>query len=258
MESRYKLIGDYHTHSIYSSKIGPSKIHAESSMRENAQRALEIGLKELAITDHGPNHYPFGIRKKYIPQMRKEVDRLNEEFNPKGLKILLGLESNIISIDGDIDVDEEIIKELDFLIVGYHYGAKGKTIKDNYWLYFRQALAKIGIGVERSKEIMTNAFIKAVRKNKDINMISHPGAKAAVDIESLAKACSEKDVILELNNYHPFLSVDDIKIIKNIDVRLRVNSDAHHYLNIGQVTSAVKRALAGGLDLSRIENLEII
>ena len=39
------LTGDYHTHTIYS--------HGKGTVLENVMRAKEVGLQEIAITDHG-------------------------------------------------------------------------------------------------------------------------------------------------------------------------------------------------------------
>ena len=123
-----KLIGDYHTHTIYSSGFRKNGKHAKGTIRENVEVALAKGLKEIAITEHGPGHYLYGVRKKNISLMKDEIKRLNEEFVPKGLKILLGVEANLMGLDGTLDVDEKFLKHIDFLIMGYHYGADRKSV----------------------------------------------------------------------------------------------------------------------------------
>ena len=140
-----KLIGDYHTHTIYSSGFRKEGKHAIGTIRDNAEAALAKGLSEIAITEHGPGHYLYGVRKKRIPLMKSEIDRLNEEFIPKGLKILLGIESNLVGLDGTLDVDEKLLKYIDFLIMGYHYGATPKTLKDGIGLYVLNPISKIFI-----------------------------------------------------------------------------------------------------------------
>ena len=42
------LTADYHTHTPYS--------HGKNTVEENVARAKEIGLKQIAITDHGFSH----------------------------------------------------------------------------------------------------------------------------------------------------------------------------------------------------------
>jgi putative hydrolase len=51
-ENNMKLRADYHIHSTYSKNR-----HGKSTIEEIAARAHEIGLEEIAITDHGPGHY---------------------------------------------------------------------------------------------------------------------------------------------------------------------------------------------------------
>lgn len=251
-----KLIGDYHTHTMYSSYPKPSKKHATGSIKENAEVALRKGLKYLAITEHGPKHYIYGVNKKMFPQMREEIDKLNKEFEPKGLKILLGVEANLISLDGTIDVDGEIIEDLDYLIMGYHYGAMPMSIRDAYGLYILQTLAKIGIGKKMAKKYMTEAYINAIRKYP-LNMISHPGAKAPIDILRVAEAAAENHVALEISSKHDELSVESIKKIKHLDVNFILNSDAHHPEYVGNIERGLDKAKSAGLELERIINLEV-
>src|SRR5690606_11637271 len=122
-----KLYGDYHTHTIYS--------HGSGTIRDNVESALKKGLKEIAICDHGPGHYLYGVKKKNIPLMREEIDRLNEEYSKKGIRILLGVEANLTGFDGSIDMDDKLIKLTDILLLGYHYGVTPNSIKDGLGLY---------------------------------------------------------------------------------------------------------------------------
>lgn len=252
-----KLIGDYHTHTIYSSGYRKKGNHATGTIRDNAEAALSKGLKEIAITEHGPSHYLYGVRANRIPSIREEINRLNDEFIPKGLRILLGVEANLIGLDGTIDVDERILKHIDILLMGYHYGAMPKSIVDGIGLYIMSPGSKIlKMGRERTKEIMTKAYLKAIDKYP-INLITHPGSKAKVDIVELAKEASKKDVALEISAKHSQLSVKSLRLISHVDVRLMVNSDAHRPEDVGNVGEAINKAKLAKLNLSRIVNIEI-
>ncbi|WP_246565647.1 PHP domain-containing protein [Tissierella carlieri] len=252
-----KLIGDYHTHTIYSSGFRKEGKHAIGTIRDNAEAALAKGLSEIAITEHGPGHYLYGVRKKRIPLMRDEIDRLNEEFMPKGLKILLGIESNLVGLDGTLDVDEKLLKYIDFLIMGYHYGATPKTLKDGIGLYVLNPISKIfHIGKEKAKELNTRAYIKALGKYP-INMISHPGSKAVVDIVELAREANKYGTALEISAKHSQLSVESIKLLLDVDVIYMVNSDAHRPEDVGNVENGIRKAKEANLPLDRIKNIEI-
>ena len=68
----YKMTFDYHTHSTYSDGKG--------TMEESVKTAISKGLKGLAITDHGPGHLFYGVKRKEIPQMKEEIQRLREAY----------------------------------------------------------------------------------------------------------------------------------------------------------------------------------
>ncbi len=40
------------------------------------------------------------------------------------IEVLLGLEANVLDVDGHLDVDEEILKLNDILLAGYHFGSR--------------------------------------------------------------------------------------------------------------------------------------
>lgn len=252
-----KVTGDYHTHTIYSSGFRKKGKHAKGTIRENAEAALKKGLKEVAICDHGPGHYLYGVRKENLPKMREEIDRLNEEFVPKGLKILLGVEANLVGLDGSIDVDEKLLKYIDILLMGYHYGATPQSLWDGVGLYVLNPISKfLYLGREKAKELNTRAYIKALNKYP-INLISHPGSKAKVDIVEVAKEARKHNTYLEISAKHSQLSVESIKLLLDIDVKFMVNSDAHKPEDIGNVDEGIKRVIAANLPLNRIVNIEI-
>lgn len=253
-----KLIGDYHTHTIYSSGFKKKGSHATGTIRCNAEAALAKGLKEIVISDHGPGHYLYGVKKKNIPIMREEIDKLNKEFEPKGLRILLGVEANIIGIDGRLDVDDEIIEQIDFLVMGYHYGAAPRRMVDGLCLYVLNPLTKLfKLGKKRIIDLNTKAYIKAL-ENYPIDMLSHPGSKAGINIVEVARAAAKTGTALEISSKHSELSVESIKLLLDEDVKYLVNSDAHYPEDIGNVEKAIDKAKQANLPLDRIKNIEVI
>lgn len=243
-----KLIADYHTHTIYS--------HGKGTIRDNVEAALKKGLKEIAICDHGPGHYLYGVKRKNIPKMRKEVDELNKEYNKKGIRILLGVEANIIGYDGTIDVDDDIIKMLDILLVGFHYGALPKSIKEYMLLNVVNPLSKLTPFIrEYIERKNTEAIIKAIEKYP-IDIITHPGDKARVNVKKVAKMAYKKGVALEINAKHKELSVESLKEALETKVDFYINSDAHHPSDVGEVDESIKRAIEAKVPIHRIKNVE--
>ncbi len=240
-----RIIADYHTHTRYS--------HGKGTIRENVEAAIEKGLKAIGICDHGPGHYLYGVKREKIYQMRKEVDRLNREY--KEIRILLGVEANIIGFDGTIDVDEEIIEMLDILLLGFHYGVLFRSVGDYLFMNVANPVSKLlPIGRERIIERNTEAIIKAIERYP-IDIITHPGDKVKLNTKKVAEAAYAKGVALEINEKHNELSVENLKIALDTKVDFYINSDAHRPEEVGMVDEAINRIVEANIPLSRIKNL---
>ncbi|WP_422486216.1 PHP domain-containing protein [Gudongella sp. DL1XJH-153] len=252
----YVLRGDYHTHTIYSRGYKKKGTHAKGTIQENVEAAYKKGLSTIVLSEHGPGHYLYGLREEDLPQIRNEIMRLREIYEPKGLKILLGLESNIIGLDGEIDIDEKIISQLDILLMGYHYGATPVGFTDAIGLYWTTQIGKlIGSKEEQAKDIMTEAYLKAMDKYP-IDIITHPGSKAKVHIREIAKKAVQTNTALEISSKHDELSVESLQLIKDIPVDLYINSDAHEPGRVGDIEKGIKKALEADVDFSRIINVD--
>ena len=247
----YKLKCDLHTHTTYSCGInGP---HAKGTIEENAREAHNKGLTLLGISEHGPGHMFYGMDMKKIPDMRRDIENAKALF-PE-LDIKLSVEANIINPSGNLDVKKEDIPLFDYIIAGYHYGVLGeeplKAIKvciGGYWHNYG------GSTTAGAKNYNTDLVVKALYNNP-LKVLTHPGDKAAFDIDVISKACEETGTLMEINNHHAELSVDAIKIAAKYDVSFIISSDAHISKNVGTFEKALARAEEAGLDLERIVNL---
>ncbi len=253
-----KVLGDFHTHTTYSSGFKKQGTHAIGSIEDNTRVAYEKGLSTLVISEHGPGHYLYGVRKRNLQEMKDEINRLNSIYNTKGLKILLGLEANLVSIDGRLDVDDDIINFIDILLMGYHYGATPKSLIDAYGLYILNPTSKIlGSLEKKALEINTKAYLKAM-DNYKIDIITHPGSKAKVDIVEVAKKAARMGVALEISSKHSELSTKSLHLIKDIDVDFYINSDAHKPDDVGNLENGIRKALDANIELTRIKNIKEI
>ena len=116
------ILGDYHTHTVFS--------HGKDQIIDNVVAAKNAGLKEVAISDHGLGHIAFGVRRKEISQMRRQIDEAQEQ-NPQ-VRVLFGIEANLRSFDGSIDMKKEEDGYFDIILAGYHKFIWAKNVKESF------------------------------------------------------------------------------------------------------------------------------
>lgn len=160
----YKI--DLHIHT----NINP---HAYSTLEENIAAAAEKEMTTIAITNHGPalcdSPHWWGLGNiKIIPSVIK------------GVRILKGVEINILDENANIDINNEIYKCLDIVIGGFHsvpqYGFTGDIDKN------------------------TRAIVNLMRSQK-VDIFVHLGnPEFPVRYEEIVKVAKECNIALELNN----------------------------------------------------------
>jgi putative hydrolase len=203
-QRQFKMLIDLHIHTIHSG-------HAYASFYEILNKAKSKGMKIVGITDHGPDtlgganniHFKMGYR---APK------------NYKGIEVLWGGEANIIDREGNIDIDEYSIKNMDFLMLGVH---KNQSYKDS------------------GKKENTRSLIRCFKKNP-ILVFTHPSVpELEYDHEEVWKAAFEEGILLELNTStliakelgHEKENLENVKkmirFVKDNNKKLIVNSDAH-------------------------------
>lgn len=241
------LWGDYHTHTIYSRHN-----HGKGTVLENASVAADKGLKQIAITDHGFNHTFFGISRKNIPQLKEDILNAKEI---SGVDILLGVESNIISIDGDIDIKEEDYDFLDILLMGYHKCVHTKSLKDKFLLNWSNAFDKVFRPSKERINRNTTAFLKTLDKYP-IDVITHLNFGFQTDTIAVAKMAKQKGVFIELNGKRINFTEEEIEIMKAEGVKFIVNSDAHIPENVGEVNRGLNLIYKYDIPISQVVNID--
>ena len=197
---------DLHIHSIASG-------HALNTVDEISAYAEKCGMTHIAITDHGPamEGAPHG---GYF--------EVSEMVSPKrnDLKIYMGIEANILDLEGTIDLHDPYYSMQKIISAGIHEktGFSGNSLQDN-----------------------TEALL-AVIKKKRCQIITHPwGECFPVDMETVTKAAIANGILLELNDrVFRYPTVPMIKAYKKmIDIIKKaggffiVGSDSHVKENIG-------------------------
>lgn len=239
-----KLYGDYHTHTIYS--------HGKGTIEENVISAIEKGLKEIAITDHGLRHVIFGMRKKKVFKMKEEIALLREKY-PE-IKILMGIEANINGLGGSVDLLLEQYGWFDIIVAGYHKAVWPRKFSDFFTYHYSSFHEKVfGKPTHKMRARSTDAFIKAIEKYP-IDILSHINYGLGVEVKPVAEACAEFGTYLELNGKRINVTHKEFEDILSTPVAFVADSDAHSSDRIGEV-SVVENYIADYDIKSRIMNL---
>lgn len=218
------LYGDYHTHTIYT--------HGNGTVEENIQVAIKRGLKQIAITEHSFSQGFYGISPKEYNELRVEIELLRKKYKGQ-IEILCGLESNLIDLDGSIDLHKERRGIVDILIVGYHANFVPRSLKSFFTFWVPNVL---GFGGKSKKQIEKNteAYISALR-NYDIDIISHLNShRCYVDPVRVCEVAKEVGTYIELNGKVINFSDEQFKAMIATGVKFIINSDAHNPHNVGK------------------------
>ena len=231
----YKDIkGDLHCHSKWDG--GANKIE------ELVEMARKMGYQYLGISDHTKFlRIEHGLDEKKLALQRKEIDKLNSKFKIQNskFKILQGCEANILN-DGSIDIKDEALEKLDYVIAGVH---------SNF---------KIG------KTKMTERIIRAM-KNPNVDIISHPTGRILkkrdeyqIDFDKILRVAKETGTILEINSFPERLDLKDTNIrkAKEAGVKMVINTDSHHRDQMRFIEFGIAQASRGWAEKEDIINTQ--
>ena len=240
------LTADYHTHTPYS--------HGENTVLENATAAKAKGLKEIGITDHGFNHVLFGLKRKKLDDLRAEII---EAEKLTGVKVLMGMESNIISADGTTDMKKEDLKHFDIYLCGIHEVLRFKRISDFYNIFWKNYSAYKFASRPSNKVVAktTKIYIEAI-KNNPIDILTHINYKCFCDLKQVAQCCADYGTYIEINTKKRHVSAEELNLMALTGVRFVIDSDAHSADRVGDTKIAEEVLADADIPMDRIDNID--
>jgi len=140
--------------------------------------------------------------------------------------------------DGSIDISDNVLKELDYVIAGVHSQMK------------------------MTKEEMTNRIICAM-ENKNVDIISHPTGRILkkrdeyeIDFNKILEVAKRTGTILEINSSPDRLDLNGKNIRKAIKagVKLIINTDTHEKLQLKNIEFGISQARRGWAEKKDIIN----
>lgn len=240
------LTGDYHTHTPYS--------HGKNTVLENTIAAKKLGLKEVAITDHGFNHLLFGLKRSRLGDLRAEIE---EAKRLTGLNVLMGMESNLISLDGQTDMKESDLPYFDIYLCGIHEVLKYSGLSDAYNIMFKNYVA-YKMGKRPSEKFIkktTRAYVSAVKKNP-IDILTHINYKCCCDLKEVAQVCADYGTYIEINTKKRHVSAEELNLMASTGVRFVIDSDAHSADRVGDTAIAEQLLAEADVPLEQIDNID--
>lgn len=225
----HPLVADLHVHTVASG-------HAFSTVEEIARAAAAKGMELVALTDHGPG-LPGGAHNYHFWNLRVVPREMY------GVRLLKGVEANIMDADGSLDLSEELLDLMDIVLVSFH--------------------PRLGFDSD-SEEANTAAMVGAIA-NQYVDIVAHPGNPSfPLNMEVVVDAAREHGVLLEINNssflevtsrsgaYEHDLSMARLAGERGMD--LAMGSDAHMAYAVGEFGHASGLAREAGLPAERIIN----
>ena len=222
--------GVIHTHTTYSD--------GQNTLEQMAQAAKDKGYQYILITDHSKAaFYANGLKEERVHQQLDEIDMINSRMAGEGFKIFKGIESDILN-NGDLDYEEDILKQFDVIIASVHSNLKMDEDKAN----------------KRLIKAIENPYTKILGHPTGRLLLSREGYP--IDHKKIIDACAANHVVMELNANPNRLDMDYtwIPYALKKNVLISINPDAHSIKGIDDIRWGVAAARKGGLMSSKCLN----
>lgn len=207
---RYPI--DLHIHT----NVNP---HAYSTLEENIRSSQEKGMRVIAITNHGPAlqdspHWWSLVNMRVIPEYVGD------------LRVLKGVETNIIDENGNFDINQRIYDVMDIILCGLHtveaYGDPSDIIKN------------------------TRAVINMIRSQKIDIMVHLGNPQFPLEYELVVQEAVKAGVAIEINNSSLKNSRKGsrpnckkiLELCKKYEAMVSLGTDSHISYDIGEFKEA--------------------
>ena len=218
--------GDLHMHTTYSD--------GAFSIREMIEANIKKGYEYMVITDHSKSlKVAHGLQVERLLRQNEEIKKLNEEYTE--IDIYSGTEMDILP-DGSLDYEDDILSQLDYVIAAIHQS-------------FNQS----------EEEIMKR--LEHACRNPYVRHIAHPTGRIIErregyqpNIEQLMQLAEETQTVMEINANPKRLDLNAATVKKYPNIKLTINTDAHHVDHLDFMKYGVATAQKGFVNKDRVIN----
>ena len=214
------LRGEMHCHSSWSSD-------GKNTIDEMATEAKRRGYRYLCLTDH--SHY---LRDGRLERQWKEIEEVNARVKP--FQILRGIEVNIRA-DGTLDVADEVLEELDWVVASLHTAFDREP-------------------TERILGAIDNPNVDCIGHLTGRRILKRDGS--TVDIERIVERAAETGTALEINSQPDRLDMRDThaRLAGEAGVRIPITTDAHSTTALGYAELGIGLARRAWLTKQQVLN----
>jgi DNA polymerase (family 10) len=213
---RADLKGDLHMHT--------NESDGRNTIREMTDAALACGYRYIAITDHSKNlAMTNGLDEKRALKQIQQVHEVDRQMEGR-IRVFTGIEVDILA-DGALDLDDEVLAHMEIVIASVH------------------------TRFEQSREEMTARVIRAI-ENPNVRILGHPTGRLllrrepfALDMGSVLRRAAELGVAVEHNAAPERLDLNDrdLRLAKELDCCIVINSDSHDARNLGKMDYGLRQ-----------------
>ncbi len=205
----------------------------QTSIEPMADAARALGYAYIAITDHSKRVSMSGLDAAKLRAQWKTIDKLNAS---SAVRVLKSVEMDILE-NGDLDFEDDVLAEADYVVATIHYGLK------------------------QSERQITDRLLGAIA-NRYVDAIGHPTGRVvngresyALDFDVVAKAAAAAGCLLEINGSERMDLPDTLAAAaKSYGARFVLSTDAHDPRQLGNMRFAVAVARRAGLEAADILN----
>lgn len=218
--------GDIHMHTTYSD--------GAFDLEEMVLANIAKGRQFMVITDHSQSlKVANGLSVERLLRQNKEIKALNAKYDE--IDIYSGIEMDILP-DGRLDYDDEVLAQLDYVIAAIHQS-------------FNQPQEEI---MKRLENACRNPYVRHIAHPTGRILGKRPGYEP--DIDRLCEIAEETNTILEINANPKRLDLNAETVKKHPNVKLTINTDAHHIDHLEFMAYGVATAQKGLVKKDRVIN----
>lgn len=208
------------------------------TIAEYAEWAKGHSIEIMGIADHSRSAaYAGGLSPERVREQHKAIDRLNAEWESKGVRLLKGIESDILA-DGSLDYDDDLLAEFEFIVASVHSRFK------------------------MDKDAMTKRICRAV-ENKWTTVLGHPTGRLlllrepyALDINAVIECAARHGTAIEINANPYRLDLDwrHVRAAAAKGCLFLIGPDAHEIEGLEDMRYGIGVARKGWLEPRHVIN----